>query len=47
MLITLYVLNEDKSIDTKEEHSQNIKSIWVTLFVLNEVKSIDFKDLQP
>ena len=44
MLITLFVLNEDKSIDFKEEQSENIQLILVTFFELNEDKSIDSKE---
>ena len=46
ILVTLVVLNEDKSIDSKEEHLKNISLILVTLVVLNEDKSIDFKEEQ-
>ena len=42
--MTLLVLNEDKYIDFKDEHQENILLILVTLLVLNEDKSIDFKD---
>ena len=45
--MTLIVLNEDKSIDFKEEQLLNISLILVTLLVLNEDKSIDFKEEQP
>ena len=44
--LLLFVLNEDKSIDLKEEQAQNISLILVTLFVLNEDKSIDYKEEQ-
>ena len=46
ILETLLVLNEDKSIDSKEEQQQNISLISFKLLVLNEDKSIDCKDLQ-
>ena len=44
ILLTLFVINEDKSIDFKEELKKNIELILVTLFVLNEDKSIDSKE---
>ena len=44
ILLTLFVLNEDKSIDFREEHSENIHFISLTLAVLNEDKSIDSKE---
>ena len=44
ILLTLVVLNEDKSIEFKEEHSENIQLILLTLIVLNEDKSIDCKE---
>ena len=47
ILVTLVVLNEDKSIDSKEEQRVNICIILVTLVVLNEDKSIDYKEEQP
>ncbi len=46
MFLTLIVLNEDKSIESKKEQQENIHFIFVILVVLNEDKSIDFKDLQ-
>ena len=36
MSITLFVFNEDKFIDSKDEHFWNIRLMLVTLFVLNE-----------
>ena len=47
ILLTLVVLNEDKSIDFKEEHPLNICDILLTLVVLNEDKSIDSKEEHP
>ena len=44
MSLILEVLNEDKSIDVKEEQSQSIKLILLTLEELNEDKSIDVKE---
>jgi hypothetical protein len=44
IFITLFVLNEDKSIDSKEEHLLYILLIFITLFALNEDKSIDSKE---
>ena len=41
------VLNEDKLIDSKEEHLQNKLLMSLTLVVLNEDKSIDFKEEHP
>ena len=41
----MFVINEDKSIDFKYKHPQNIYSAFQTLFVLNENKSIDSKNL--
>ena len=45
IFLTLVVLNEDKSIDSKEEHPPNMLFIFLTLAVLNEDKSIDSKEL--
>ena len=44
ILLTLEVLNEDKSIDSKEEHSWNIYDILLTLDVLIEDKLTDTKE---
>ena len=46
ILLTLVVLNEDKSIDFKEEHPENIKRILLIFVVLNEDKFIDSKEGQ-
>ena len=46
MLVTLFVLNEEKFIDSKDEQFRNILFILVTLLALNEDKSKDFKDEQ-
>ena len=43
ILLTLLVLNEDRSIDSKQEHPSNIKIILLTLFALNEDRFISFK----
>ena len=40
---TLFVLNEDKSNDIKEEQEENIQLISLTLFVINKDKLIEFK----
>ena len=45
--LTLVVLNDDKSIDCKEEHPSNIRNIFLTLVVLNEDKFIDCKEEHP
>ena len=42
-LVTLFVLNENKSNDFIEFQFQNIPPILITLLVLNEDKSTDFK----
>ena len=47
IFLTLVVLNEDKSIDFKEEHSLNMALISLTLVVLNEDKSIELKEKHP
>jgi len=47
ILLILVVLNEDKSIDFKEQQPLNIQHILLTLVVLNKDKSIEYKDEQP
>ena len=44
--LTLVVLNEDKSIDCKEEHPSNMQLISSTLVILNEDKLSDCKEEQ-
>ena len=45
-LVTLLILNDDKSIEIKEVHKENKPEISVTFYVLNEDNFIFSKDLE-
>jgi len=47
MLVTLLVLNEDRSSEVNDEQPENVLCMVVTLLVLKEDTSSDVNEEQP